>query len=209
MIGVYEIVNKVNGKKYIGSSADDINKRRRAHFNQLRRGDHNNPLLQRSFNKYGEKVFEFQPILVCSPSDVLSYEQTLIDGLHPEYNLCPDAASMLGYQFTPEQSKRMSVSHLGQVPWNKGIQLLESQKAKLRVSQRGHIPWNKGKKATRLACLHQCESHLGLKHTEESKLKRLWTWRKKRAEGLFKRPFPRKSKSSLNPKLIKEVAMLI
>jgi len=209
MVGVYSITNRLDSKKYIGSSARNVEKRWSRHLILLRRGVHKNTYLQNVFNKYGEKVFEFRPLLVCSPSDVLSYEQTLIDGLHPEYNLCPNATSMLGYQFTPDQKKRMSISHFGQVPWNKGVPMTEEQNERLHASLRGLIPWNKGKKATRLACLHQCESHLGLKHTEESKLKRLWTWRKKRAEGLFKRPFPRKSKSSLNPKLIKEVAMLI
>lgn len=56
--GIYKIVNKVNGKFYIGSAVN-LRNRRHSHYNELRHNKHNNKHLQRAWNKYGEKNFEF------------------------------------------------------------------------------------------------------------------------------------------------------
>jgi hypothetical protein len=37
----------------------------------------------------------------------------------------------LGYKYTPEQCKRMSDAHIGQVPWNKGISTPQEIKDKI------------------------------------------------------------------------------
>ena len=60
MVGyIYRITNKVTGQHYIGQTVD-INRRKRTHFNSLKRQDHDNPKLQASWNKYGEDNFEFE-----------------------------------------------------------------------------------------------------------------------------------------------------
>ena len=57
MIGyIYHIVNKENGKMYIGK-AIDIRRRIQQHFSELRKGSHHSTKLQRAFNKYGENSF--------------------------------------------------------------------------------------------------------------------------------------------------------
>ena len=55
---IYCIYNKVNGKKYIGSTRN-FKKRSETHLYRLRHGLHCNRYLQRSFNKYKEDNFEF------------------------------------------------------------------------------------------------------------------------------------------------------
>lgn len=55
------ILNKQNGKLYLGRTAKPGN-RRRGHFSELRRRVHNNPRLQAAFNKYGEQSFAFEVI---------------------------------------------------------------------------------------------------------------------------------------------------
>lgn len=55
------ILNKQNGKIYLGRTAKPGN-RRRSHFSELRRRVHNNPRLQAAFNKYGEQSFVFEVI---------------------------------------------------------------------------------------------------------------------------------------------------
>lgn len=57
---IYKIVNKENGKFYIGSTIDQ-KKRKRRHFNELRNGKHHCLFLQRAYNKYGDDCFEFIP----------------------------------------------------------------------------------------------------------------------------------------------------
>ncbi len=56
--GVYAIVNRENGKRYVGS-AINIPKRWREHQRGLQRGCHENSYLQGAWNKYGEGAFEF------------------------------------------------------------------------------------------------------------------------------------------------------
>lgn len=61
MMGIYSIINKVNGKIYIGQSKD-IDNRWFQHKNSLKKNMHRNKHLQNAYNKYGEDVFEFNII---------------------------------------------------------------------------------------------------------------------------------------------------
>jgi len=54
--GVYLITNKVNDRKYVGSTINII-RRQQTHFSSLRVGIHGNPYLQNDFNKCGESNF--------------------------------------------------------------------------------------------------------------------------------------------------------
>jgi len=63
--GIYKIINKVNGKYYIGSS-NDIKGRWSEHKNDLKANRHDNDYLQKSWNKYGEENFEFEVDLLES-----------------------------------------------------------------------------------------------------------------------------------------------
>lgn len=59
--GIYEIVNKVNGKRYYGSSVD-IKDRFCTHRRLLRLNKHTNSHLQSAWNKYGADNFIFNII---------------------------------------------------------------------------------------------------------------------------------------------------
>jgi predicted GIY-YIG superfamily endonuclease len=71
--GIYEIRNSVNGKRYVGGSAD-INKRIRAHLLRLRKKLHGNHELQSDFNKYGEKMFGYGVLEKCSENMLAARE---------------------------------------------------------------------------------------------------------------------------------------
>lgn len=68
---IYSILNKNNGKIYIGQTIQKANKRKSEHFTRLRRNEHDNPHLQNAFNKYGEDSFEFN-IIENYPIDKLN-----------------------------------------------------------------------------------------------------------------------------------------
>lgn len=68
---IYSILNKNNGKIYIGQTIQKANKRKSEHFTHLRRNEHDNPHLQNAFNKYGEDSFEFN-IIENYPIDKLN-----------------------------------------------------------------------------------------------------------------------------------------
>lgn len=57
--GIYKIVNIVTNKAYVGSGAI-IKGRWSHHRHGLRKGNHGNAYLQRSWNKHGEENFKFE-----------------------------------------------------------------------------------------------------------------------------------------------------
>lgn len=63
--GIYSITNKINGKKYIGSSNDIIKVRWPGHKKLLNANIHFSIHLQNSWNKYGEINFSFEIIEEC------------------------------------------------------------------------------------------------------------------------------------------------
>ena len=86
IIGIYKIVNFVNGHCYIGSSCN-INKRWTQHINQLNKGKHHSIYLQRAWNKYSSDSFKLEILEECNIDNLFIYEQKWIDKLKPEYNL--------------------------------------------------------------------------------------------------------------------------
>lgn len=67
-IGVYKIVNKRNGKYYVGSSVE-IEKRFWRHKKELINGKHHCDYLQRAWNKYGEENFSFEIVHECATEE--------------------------------------------------------------------------------------------------------------------------------------------
>lgn len=59
IIGVYKITNSITSKYYIGYTKD-IYKRFKEHRNTLKNGNHQNIILQRSYNKYTSETFIFE-----------------------------------------------------------------------------------------------------------------------------------------------------
>ena len=88
MTGIYYIINKINNKRYIGSSVD-VQKRLSTHFSRLRNNNHPNKYLQSAVIKYGLDCFEGRLIEECSAEDLLIIEQDHIDSYDEDqlYNL--------------------------------------------------------------------------------------------------------------------------
>lgn len=85
--GIYKIVNKVNGKYYVGSS-NDVVKRWNNHKSQLRRKIHKSPHLQSAWNKYKELNFNFVIVENCDVDKLLIIEQKYLDVSISEKNIC-------------------------------------------------------------------------------------------------------------------------
>lgn len=113
--GVYRIIHTDTGRCYVGSSVT-LRARFKHHRTMLRAGKHGNPHLQRAWNKYGEDKFQFKVDLHCAPEMVLFYEQLLIDGLKPEFNISPTAGSAFGHRHSEEVRKTMGRAQRG---WRK------------------------------------------------------------------------------------------
>ena len=93
--GIYKIINRVNGKYYVGSSQNlrtGYKSRWSKHKCYLRNNRHPNSHLQRAWNKYGESVFDFTIVKITSPNELLDEEQkylTVAEGEQDKtYNQC-------------------------------------------------------------------------------------------------------------------------
>jgi group I intron endonuclease len=100
--GIYKIVNKINGKFYIGSSVN-IKIRWYRHITELLRNVHKNTHLQRAWNKYGRYNFVFEIITTFPPNTsddiILQEEQKLLNvhyGNSQCYNLTKGVTDLNG-----------------------------------------------------------------------------------------------------------------
>ena len=83
--GIYGIKNIINNKIYIGSSIH-IQKRISEHKRKLRKNQHCNEFLQRSFNKYGTENFNFFMIEECFPESLINKENFYINKFKSDNN---------------------------------------------------------------------------------------------------------------------------
>jgi group I intron endonuclease len=88
--GIYNIVNLINGKVYIGSTRN-FDERFSNHLIELRINNHGNKHLQNSFNKYGEENFIFKIVKVLNTDNDIertSLEQKFINEYLDKWNEC-------------------------------------------------------------------------------------------------------------------------
>jgi len=119
-MGIYEIVNLYDGKAtaYVGSSSN-IKKRKLAHQNALKRGDHDNEHLQRAWDKYTERAFEFGIIEeINDETQLLEREQYWLDRYFEMpgsiYNIAKDAvAPMRGHTFSADHRHKLRIALRG------------------------------------------------------------------------------------------------
>lgn len=109
--GVYCILNKINGKRYVGSAVD-LNNRRDRHTKALNKSTHSNRHLQAAWNAYGSRSFDFIVIMKCHPDRCIENEQKYIDyydSSNPNhgYNLSPTAGSTLGVRYSADSRLKL------------------------------------------------------------------------------------------------------
>lgn len=116
--GIYKIINKVNGKYYIGSSKNICGKKGRwyKHKLLLNNNKHENQILQRAWNKYGGQNFEFVIIEKLPTNLLLETEQKYLNICNKtiSYNISYTAGSPMNGRLHSHTSKeKMKQSHLG------------------------------------------------------------------------------------------------
>jgi len=170
--GVYEIVNTINKKRYVGSSVN-IKRRWQTHKSKLRKGIHENEHLQRAWNKYGENCFEFHILRTTERGEHLRLENELLATGNYEYNIGTKVgAAMLGRNHTEETKRKISALHSGENHPMYGKHLPKITRDKISASNKGKRRSEKSRK--RLSESKSGKNHpLYGKHLSESHRKKL------------------------------------
>lgn len=118
--GIYKIINKINGKYYVGSS-NNLKLRLYNHRMELRGNRHKNKYLQNAWNKCGEKNFDFVIIEITSPENRIAIEQKYLNicngNRNISYNIGKSAiAPMEGRHHTSEAIEKIIKANKKRLP---------------------------------------------------------------------------------------------
>lgn len=170
--GIYKIVNRINGKSYIGSSVN-ITFRWYVHKYELNSQIHDNIHLQRAWNKYGKENFNFEIIEEVPQNELLKKEQKYLNECKSNprlyYNEVYEAGGFIdrkginngfyGKTHTKEVREKISKVHKGKIVpkevkkkisennaryW-KGKHISEETKKKISIGNTGKIRTNEEK----------------------------------------------------------------
>lgn len=104
---VYQAVNLINGKRYIGVTSRSLVERASAHWSARNRKS--GFLMPRAMKKYGRDAFRFRTLATCATiKDALALEIRLIEAWRPEYNLSGGGDGMAGCIISKKQRKDRS-----------------------------------------------------------------------------------------------------
>jgi len=183
------IENIVNNRKYIGSAVN-IEKRWYQHRYKLNNKMHENNYLQNAWIKYGSKNFKFTILEQTNLLNLINREQYYINYFNVVelgYNLSPTAGNTLGFKFSEESKKKMSLQKKGKKSTRKNYKLSKETKRKIsesnKISQRGRKHSIETKKK-------MSKKRQGFKMSEESK--------KKIAEYRKGKPLSEKTKKKIS-----------
>lgn len=173
---IYLIINRLNNKFYLGST-NHFNKRKNAHFLELKRNKHHSAYLQNSVNKYGIENFEMVIYQFCSKDEKLELENYYLQTLKPHYNVSKSAfAPMEGRKHSKETKEKFKNKPRvrGESHWLYGKKLSPEHKEKLVLKKVGSKRNNKTKKkmsetAKRLNSISRIDRTLSYKKIKDNK----------------------------------------
>ena len=138
--GIYQIINVINGKKYIGQSVN-VEERMNEHLRELIKGTHGNRHLQSSFNKYGQEAFAFSILERCSVEKLSEREifwiaqtQSYIHG----YNMTKGGEGTRG--FSPSIETRAKYSANSKRRWNEPDERLKLMRKLKKAIEAERVP---------------------------------------------------------------------
>lgn len=159
-IGIYIIVNTINGKFYIGSSSD-IQQRFYNHKSKLLNNIHVNKHLQSSVNKYGFENFKFDILANCPIENLDSLEQWYFDNLQPQYNIRKFVESNRGIILSENHKEKISNSMIGKfckitIQYDKDMNFIKEWKSLTEIGENGFCL-----SKVSLCCNNKRKSHKG------------------------------------------------
>lgn len=131
-IGIYRIINKINGNIYIGSSVN-ISVRMYTYYSLQYLAKSNRPI-DRALLKHGFSNFILEILEYTDIDSVLIREQYYMDQYKPQYNILDKAGSTLGYKHTQESLDKMRNFILSDEVRNKKAISTANATAKRKIS---------------------------------------------------------------------------
>jgi excinuclease UvrABC nuclease subunit len=122
--GVYALVNKINGKVYIGSSLN-LYLRLRDYFSPWYATTFPSLLINKAVVKYGLVNFAVLILETTDKDSTLKAEQTYLDEFSPEYNILKQAGRPVGYIHTEESKAKMRAKWPSR-NWGKGVEVTDT-----------------------------------------------------------------------------------
>lgn len=155
--GIYRFVNWANGKMYIGSAVNLVN-RKRNHLLMLKYNKHYNRYLQFAYNKYGETNILFEVLEYVEDNlKLIEREQFYLDKFKSfdrtiGYNLSPTAGSPLGIKHSEETKAKVGAAGKGKKhskEWNEKIRIANTGKIATSETRQTISKALKGRKLSR------------------------------------------------------------
>jgi group I intron endonuclease len=156
--GIYKIINKINGDFYIGSSKN-ILRRKNEHIKKLNSNKHQNTILQRAWNKYGEDNFIFEIVEECELEILFDTEQKYIDTCG-DYNIGLKASGGDNLTKNPNRDKIIENIKKGSKLWRDSLSD-EERKERFSKPLDKNPNWRGG--STFVYC--ECGKRIGYSHT--------------------------------------------
>ena len=189
---IYIIINKENGKKYVGKFAFK-SKTLKQYFNwnltRALHGSEEKPHLYNAIRKYGKAAFHIA-IIDGAPNgtELIEKEKEWIKFYHSNdpgigYNCTKGGDGLGGFHHSDETKRKIGLANRGNKAWL-GRHHTEETKAKMRTIQKGH-------KGTRIGCHNSpehnrriSEANTGRHPSDETRA--LWSRQRKGKPGYWK-----------------------
>jgi group I intron endonuclease len=191
--GIYGILNTVNGKWYIGQSAN-LEARQRHHLSRLGNGEHWNAHLQDAVNRYGIGCFYFCVLEECgwdvvdererywiaeyqSNDRALGYNKDAGGKLHKTVSAETRLKLSLAHKGRPLSERqlanvaRLKVINIGRISPMRGQKMSEEARRKMSIAKLGKPNGRLGTKASESARLNMSLSHMEKTHSEAQRAK--------------------------------------
>lgn len=150
MIGIYQIQNKLNGKRYIGQS-ENLSHRKSCHLYDLKNKRHGNSYLQADFDENPE-AFVFEVLCRCKKEDLCELEKFYIakyksNDRNYGYNI--ESGGNTGSGRCAEETRlKISESHMGNkymvgkklsAEWKRNLSLAQPHRKEVECIETGEV----------------------------------------------------------------------
>jgi group I intron endonuclease len=117
---VYQATNLINGKRYVGITAQLLSKRKAGHLTAARQGQPYR--FYNAIRRHGEEFFRFTVLKTCETrAEACEIERRLIALWQPKYNTASGGEGNPGITHSPETRQKMRRRAVGRRPTDEAI----------------------------------------------------------------------------------------